>query len=82
MGPMDPLDELRAALPGDVVVTEADAMEKYRHDWSRDPSAGTPVAVVRARDAADVQAAVRRAAAGSRAGRARSTAASCSASSG
>jgi glycolate oxidase len=45
---MDALDELRAALPGDVVVTEPAAMEKYRHDWSRDPSAGTPIAVVRA----------------------------------
>jgi glycolate oxidase len=56
---MEALEELRAALPGDVVVTAADAMEKYRHDWSRDPSAGTPVAVVRARDCADVQTAVR-----------------------
>jgi glycolate oxidase len=53
------LDELREALPGDVVVTGADAVEKYRHDWSRDPSAGTPVAVVRAEDAGQVQAAVR-----------------------
>ncbi|HET7432332.1 MAG TPA: FAD-linked oxidase C-terminal domain-containing protein [Nocardioides sp.] len=53
------LEELRAALPGDAVLTEPDAMEKYRHDWSRDPSAGTPVAVVRARDAGEVQAAVR-----------------------
>jgi glycolate oxidase len=53
------LDELRSALPGDVVVTGADAVEKYRHDWSRDPSAGTPVAVVRAEDAAQVQAALR-----------------------
>ena len=57
------LDELRAALPGDVVVSGADAVEKYRHDWSRDPSAGTPVAVVRARDAGQVQAAMRWAAA-------------------
>jgi glycolate oxidase len=60
---MDPIEEslrdLRAALPGDVVVTDADAMEKYRHDWSRDPSAGTPVAVVRAEDAGQVQTAVR-----------------------
>jgi glycolate oxidase len=53
------LDELRAALPGDLVVTESEAVEKYRFDWSRDPSAGTPVAVVRAERAEHVQAAVR-----------------------
>jgi glycolate oxidase len=53
------LDELRAALPDGVVVTDPDAVEKYRHDWSRDPSAGTPAAVVRAGDAGEVQAAVR-----------------------
>ncbi len=67
MGPMqvtgEALEELCAALPGDVVVTGPDAVEKYRHDWSRDPSAGTPVAVVRAEDAAQVQTAVRWAAA-------------------
>jgi len=56
---MDPIEELREALPGDVVVTGADAVEKYRHDWSRDPSAGTPVAVVRAEDAGQVQTALR-----------------------
>ena len=59
----DILDELRAALPEDVVVTDAGAVEKYRHDWSRDPSAGTPVAVVRAESAEQVQVAVRWAAA-------------------
>src|SRR3954454_20362516 len=53
------LEELRSALPGDVVVTDADAVEKYRYDWSRDPSAGTPVAVVRAGTAEEVQSAVR-----------------------
>src|SRR3954469_21972220 len=42
-GRMDALEELRAALPGDVVVTAEAAVEKYRHDWSRDASAGTPV---------------------------------------
>ncbi len=57
------LGELAAALPGDVVLTAADALEKYRHDWSRDPSAGTPVAVVRAENAGHVQTAVRWAAA-------------------
>src|SRR4051794_20437471 len=48
---MDPIQELREALPGDVVVTGADAVEKYRHDWSRDPSAGTPSAVEKSRHA-------------------------------
>jgi len=56
---MDVLAELIGALPAGVVVTAPDAVEKYRHDWSREPSAGTPVAVVRAEDAGQVQAAVR-----------------------
>ena len=56
---VEALDELRTALPGDVVLTDADAVEKYRYDWSRDPTAGTPLAVVRAEDAAQVQAVVR-----------------------
>jgi glycolate oxidase len=56
---MDPLEALRAALPGDVVITDPAGVQKYRHDWSRDPSAGTPVAVVRAEDAGQVQTAVR-----------------------
>jgi glycolate oxidase len=57
------VDELVAALPAGVVVTDADGVEKYRFDWSRDPSAGTPRAVVRAEDAGQVQVAVRWAAA-------------------
>ncbi|WP_375430494.1 FAD-binding oxidoreductase [uncultured Friedmanniella sp.] len=48
---------------GDAVRTDAVTCENYRQDWARDPSAGTPIAVVRARTAADVQAAVRWAAA-------------------
>jgi glycolate oxidase len=56
---MEPVEQLVAALPGDVVVTDPDAMEKYRHDWSRDESAGKPLAVVRAEDAGQVQTAVR-----------------------
>ncbi len=56
---MDPLSELIDALPDGVVVTEPDAMEKYRFDWSHDLAAGRPVAVVRAEDAAQVQVAVR-----------------------
>jgi len=56
---MDAVDELVGSLPDGVVVTGRDAVEKYRHDWSREPSAGTPVAVVRAEDAGQVQTAVR-----------------------
>ncbi len=57
------LEELTAALPDGVVITDPDAMEKYRRDWSKDASAGSPAAVVRAEDAAQVQTAVRWAAA-------------------
>ncbi len=48
---------------GDSVRTDPVSCENYRFDWARDPAAGTPVAVVRARDAAEVQEAVRWAAA-------------------
>jgi glycolate oxidase len=54
-----PVADLVAALPDGVVVTEADAMDKYRFDWSKDQSAGMPLAVVRAESAEHVQAAVR-----------------------
>ena len=54
-----PVADLVAALPDGVVVTDADGMEKYRFDWSRDQSAGTPAAVVRAESAEQVQTAVR-----------------------
>ena len=54
--------ELVEAL-GDAVRTDDVTLENYRFDWSRDPAAGTPIAVVRARDAAEVQATVRWAAA-------------------
>jgi len=53
------VDELVAALPDGVVVTDPDVVASYRHDWSRDERAGTPVAVVRAEDAGQVQEAVR-----------------------
>ncbi len=56
---MDPVSALIDALPAGVVLTDPDAMEKYRFDWSRDPSAGKPCAVVRAEDAGQVQTAVR-----------------------
>ncbi len=56
---MDALTELREALPESVVVTDPDVVEGYRFDWSRDPNAGTPLAVVRVEDAGQVQATVR-----------------------
>ncbi len=59
----DVLSELVAALPAGVVVTGATEMDKYREDFARDGSAGTPIAVVRAESAAHVQEAVRWAAA-------------------
>jgi len=59
MGTMTHLDDLVAALPDGVVLTHPDGMEKYRFDWSRDRSAGKPLAVVRAEDAGQVQTAVR-----------------------
>lgn len=51
--------ELVDALPAGVVVTGAAEMEKYREDFARDGSAGTPLAVVRAEDAGQVQETVR-----------------------
>ena len=59
MHPLDELTGLIEALPDGVVIIDPDAVEKYRFDWSRDRAAGHPVAVVRAEDAAQVQAAVR-----------------------
>jgi glycolate dehydrogenase FAD-linked subunit len=53
------LAELAASLPDGVVVTDPDLTEKYRLDRSQDDAAGTPAVVVRAEDAAQVQAAVR-----------------------
>ncbi len=53
------LQELTRALPEGTVLTDPDAMEKYRYDWSREKGAGTPAAVVRAEDAGQVQEAVR-----------------------
>src|SRR5919112_4432302 len=50
-------------LLGDAVRTDPVTRENYRFDWARDPAAGTPVAVVRARDATEVQETVRWAAA-------------------
>jgi glycolate oxidase len=49
------LDELVGALPEGVVLTDPDVIEAYRWDWSRDVSAGKPMAVVRVTDASQVQ---------------------------
>src|SRR5215210_5143787 len=46
-------------LLGDAVRTDSATCENYRFDWARDPTAGTPIAVVRASGAADVQSCVR-----------------------
>jgi glycolate oxidase len=54
-----PLEELVDALPAGVVATDPAVMDAYRFDWSRDQDAGTPLAVVRAEDAGQVQTAVR-----------------------
>ena len=48
------IDEL-----GDSVRTDPALLENYRFDWARDPTAGHPLAVVRAKNAGEVQAAVR-----------------------
>ncbi|MFL6027716.1 MAG: FAD-binding oxidoreductase [Friedmanniella sp.] len=58
MAATTPLAELVATL-GDVVRTDAVTRENHRYDWARDPAAGTPSAVVRARSAGDVQEALR-----------------------
>ncbi|KQY61785.1 MULTISPECIES: FAD-binding oxidoreductase [unclassified Nocardioides] len=60
---IDAVAELVAELPEGVVVTGAAEVEKYREDFARDGSAGLPAAVVRAETAAQVQQAVRWAAA-------------------
>src|SRR4029450_8322512 len=51
------LDQLVAAL-GDGVRTDPVTCENYRFDWSRDPTAGVPIAVVRPRHAGEVQSAI------------------------
>lgn len=52
-------ESLVASLPTGVVVTDPATCENYRYDWSRDPNAGVPLAVVRPTNADEVQAAVR-----------------------
>jgi glycolate oxidase len=56
---VDALAQLVADLPDGVVVTGAAEIDKYREDFARDGSAGTPIAVVRAETAEQVQQAMR-----------------------
>lgn len=58
---MGVLDSL--ALPSGVVLTDPEIIETYRFDRAADPAAGTPLAVARVTDAAQVQECVRWAAA-------------------
>ncbi|MCU1537573.1 MAG: linked oxidase domain protein [Humibacillus sp.] len=59
----DVLEVLAAALSPGALLTEPTSLTAYRHDFTADEAAAVPLAVVRARDAADVQATVRWAAA-------------------
>jgi glycolate oxidase len=52
------LQQLVATL-GDAVRTDPVTCENYRFDWSRDPTAGIPIAVARPADAAEVQTVIR-----------------------
>ena len=47
------------ALLGDAVRTDSVSCENYRFDWSRDPTAGVPIAVVRPSNSSEVGAAIR-----------------------
>jgi glycolate oxidase len=51
--------ELLAATLGGAVRVDPVTCENYRFDWSRDATAGIPIAVVRPADAAEVQTAIR-----------------------
>ncbi len=53
------LDLLLEALPAGTVTTEPATLENYRFDWCRDPTAGTPIAVVRVANADQVRTTVR-----------------------
>ncbi|WP_182358683.1 FAD-binding oxidoreductase [Tomitella gaofuii] len=53
------VQELGAALSANAILTDSDVVESYRRDWSMDPDAGRPLAVVRARTEDDVRAVMR-----------------------
>ena len=50
------LEELRELLHGAPVIVDPAVMERYRHDWVRDPGAGQPLAVIRPSSTEHVQA--------------------------
>ncbi|ORA34503.1 FAD-binding oxidoreductase [Mycobacterium aquaticum] len=52
---MTPLEALAAALPTGAVLRDPDVIERYRRDSAANPTAGTPLAVVRATCTEDVQ---------------------------
>ncbi|MBO0812879.1 MAG: FAD-binding oxidoreductase, partial [Microlunatus sp.] len=54
-----PIDTLVAELGSDIVTTDPAVMDRYRFDWAHDDRAGMPLAVVRAQNAEQIQAAVR-----------------------
>jgi D-lactate dehydrogenase (cytochrome)/glycolate oxidase len=54
-----PLTDLAAQLPDGMVVTDPDIVGSYRHDRAADPSAGTPLAVVRPTRTEEVQTVLR-----------------------
>ncbi|KWX68634.1 FAD-binding oxidoreductase [Mycobacterium sp. NAZ190054] len=56
---MQPLASLIAELPENTVVTDPDIVASYRQDRAADPSAGTPLAVVRPRRTEEVQTVLR-----------------------
>ncbi|MGN2641395.1 FAD-binding oxidoreductase [Nocardia takedensis] len=51
--------DLIALLPPGTVLTDPDVLAGYRHDWARDPDAGTPLAVIRPTSTAEVAATLR-----------------------
>ncbi len=51
--------DLIALLPPGTVLTDPDVLAGYRHDWARDPDAGTPLAVIRPTSTAEVAAILR-----------------------
>ncbi|AKD96367.1 FAD-linked oxidase [Rhodococcus erythropolis] len=52
---VDALNTLAQRLSPGAMITDPDLLQSYRQDWSFDPAAGTPIAVVRASTTADVQ---------------------------
>lgn len=54
-----PVDVLRSLLPPGRVITDPDIIEGYRADRAHDPDVGTPRAVARPTDTAEVQSVVR-----------------------